>query len=149
MKRVRSAMPKSAFKQDSVVKILAKICGIKVIDQSGVFIREEHIKNVVHFFNSDDISRPDPGKKTAWICGNYGWETHGFTITKTFHLFKDQHPKVDIGRSKYTQLPPTQVNIYSRIHYNACVCRHHELSKIYELLFLNTYLALKHLFHSA
>lgn len=49
-----------------------------------------------------------------------------FTISEAFRLFKDQYPEVDIGRSKFAELRPSEIKPYRDIPHNVCVCRYHE-----------------------
>ncbi|PSN37461.1 hypothetical protein C0J52_11708 [Blattella germanica] len=136
-KKASKAMPKSPRKKVAVVKKLAEMCGIKVNECSSAIVRnrmcDENVKTVVDFYNNDEISRVDPGRKTACVRSldsstkDIVARRHMlFTISEAFNLFREEHPEVNIGRSKFAELRPMHIKPYCDIPHNVCVCRYHE-----------------------
>ena len=47
-------------------------------------------------------------------------------IKETCAVFKDKHPNVKIGISKFASLQPSQVLLSSQVPSNACTCIYHQ-----------------------
>ena len=47
-------------------------------------------------------------------------------IKETCAVFKDKHPNVKIGISKFASLQPSQVLLSSQVPSNACACIYHQ-----------------------
>ncbi|KAJ4430233.1 hypothetical protein ANN_22445 [Periplaneta americana] len=99
----------------------------------NAFLRDVSVLYVPMNKDVNKISRVDPGKKIAYIKRLHSGSKEIvarqymlFTITEAFQLFKDQHPEVSIGHSKFAELRPSQVKPYHDIPHNVCVCRYHE-----------------------
>ena len=61
-------------------------------------------------------------------------------IKETCAVFKDKHPNVKIGISKFASLQPSQVLLSSQVPSNACTCIYHQ-SMILSLDAIHNYLS--------
>ena len=48
------------------------------------------------------------------------------TLQELYALFKNDHPEVKIGRTKFGQLRPINVLLSSSLPHNTCQCKYHE-----------------------
>lgn len=52
------------------------------------------------------------------------------TLKVAYQLFCEKHPNEKISLSKFCNLCPPQVNVYSKLPHNVCLCRYHEKIKL-------------------
>ena len=87
---------------------------------------------VTEFYQQDDINRIAPGKRdTVTVVTANGKEKlqkrHLYMhIKETYAVFKDKHPNVKIGISKFASLQPSQVLLSSQVPSNVCTCIYHQ-----------------------
>ena len=89
-------------------------------------------KLVTEFYQREDISRIASGKHdTITVITANGKEKlqkrHLYMhIKETCAVFKDKHPNVKIGISKFASLQPSQVLLSSQVPSNVCTCIYHQ-----------------------
>lgn len=116
------------------------------VKQKGVFFQEEK-KNrllphdtylkVEQFYESDEISRLLPGRKDFVSVKTNGSRKSVqkrlilYNLKDVHELFKSQHPEIQIGLTKFTQLRPKHcIHVGSKGTHNVCVCTIHENVKL-------------------
>ena len=118
---------------------LRNIHGIIPDVQPGMGRRlpQDVIDKVVSFFNFDDISRIMPGKKDFKSVKEGGERVQKqkrlilMNLNEAFQLFKDKHPDVKLGLSKFCELRPKEcVTVGARGTHSVCVCTHHQNLKL-------------------
>jgi hypothetical protein len=134
VKKTAKALPKSPRKKQAVISKLLKQFGAKNIIEPPSTMRmlsQETRTKVQEFYDSDEISRTDPGKKTARVSRNGDRTAEPvtarryllFTIIEAHGMFQEMHSEVKISRSKFAALRPPYVRPYKDIPHNVCVCR--------------------------
>jgi hypothetical protein len=95
-------------------------------------ISEETQKTVQTFYQRDDISRQAPGRKDVVIIRENGGKSkvqarHLTTsVNEVYAMFREIHPDVMIGKSKFAELRPKHVLLSSQLPRNVCLCKYHE-----------------------
>ena len=96
-------------------------------------VSDESVSAVIHFYERDDVSRQAPGRKDATnVRLADGTKTKVQTrhltssIKETFSMFCDEEPDVQIGKSKFAELRPKQVQLSNNLPHNVCQCKYHE-----------------------
>lgn len=107
--------------------------------KKGKQLPESTIKQVVEFYQSDEYSRLCPGKKD-YISIKDSETGKRIQVQKRLLLcdvselyvfFKDQNPKVKVGRSKFYDLRPRWcITAGARGMHNVCVCMTHQNVKL-------------------
>ena len=84
---------------------------------------------VTNFYEQDDIPRQLPGKKDYVTVMENGVKTQKqkkillMNVSETYRLFKQDHPSIKVGKSKFASLRPKHVCIYSdRDHTASLAC---------------------------
>ena len=95
-------------------------------------LTDDEIQNVRNFYLREDISRMLPGKKDyVSVKLADGKREHRqkrlllFKIGEVHELFKEES-NVQIGKSKFAELWPSQVIPSSPIDHEVCICKYHE-----------------------
>lgn len=136
MARAKRGLPLSPMKQAVVVQKLAENIKLRVKLPSHPShhsaLPEETVHTVKAFFENDSISRVSPGKADfCTIKGDDGQKRQirkrhmVMTISEAYSLFKEEHPDVVIGKSKFAELRPVHVLIVSKMPHNVCGCKYH------------------------
>lgn len=140
--KVEKALPKSPSKKAAVVKrLVTDILAIELPDEqraketrprTASALLEETQLAVIEFFQCESISRVMPGKADFVVVRNPGQaktrhqKRHMvMTLGEAFELFKEQHPDLVIGKSKFAELRPAHVLLVSQMPHNTCGCRYH------------------------
>lgn len=102
-------------------------------------IEESTVKNVVTFYNSDDISRYTPGRRDYVLKANAESKRVPIqsrlvlmNLREAFELFKEDYPADKIGFSKFCALRPIECELADSTHgiHNICVCKYHQNVKL-------------------
>lgn len=88
---------------------------------------DDDIKAKNHdFYVSDNVSRVKPGKSdTVAVWENKQTSTHHkrhlvMSISDPFHQFRMNYPDVKIGKSKFAELRPKYILLFSKFPHNVC-----------------------------
>ena len=139
VKRAQTHLPRSPTKRRKVVqKLVVKFLPPKASSSNKTekvrphnILTEDEIKAVADFYIRDDISWCAPGKKDYVIVKKGGLKEKQqkrylmMTLQEAHHLFKDEHPSIRIGRSKFCSLRPDTVMLTGDMPHNLCICKHH------------------------
>ena len=145
VKKLLREVPTSPSKRKGAVTELAKECGLMLRDPkrtgpatvslgslSSKSLSVETISLVTDFYFQTNIVYTSPGLKdemTVWKDGmknklrRYYLE---LTIKEAHALFKEKHPQVKIGRSKFAELKPVNVLHMNKAPNDQCKCVTHE-----------------------
>ena len=131
--KVGKALPKSPRKQAAIVKKLAKQFGLELKAKEAEKIPTALEILIVKFYESDSISRQQPGKKDfVTVRGHDGKKERVqkkilmTTVMEAFKQFKVEHPEIKIGKSKFASLRPPHVLPVSDKDHTVCCCVYHE-----------------------
>lgn len=139
--RTQRAMPQSPRKRLEVVRNIL----LKEIPTAAFLLKristsprinkldEETTQKVVEFYQTDSISRQEPGKRDVVSVKDKQKNTRLLvqkrimlmTIGEALALFNKQYPLVKIKRSKFFDLRPQHVLPVSNMPHNVCVCKYH------------------------
>ena len=121
------------------MKLLVKEKGILSLPdpKPGHSLPQETADLVVAFYESDESSRMMPGKKDFMSVKDAGGRRHIqkrlvlCNLKELYQHFKDKHPSVKIGFSKFTELRPRYCVLTgaSGTH-SVCVCTIHQNVKL-------------------
>ena len=135
MQRLRIKLPFSPRKRKAVTLKLALEAGNKLVTQTKRMrqgIDEETEKKVVEYYSRDDISWAAPGMKDSQVVkGPHGEKDTKqkryltMNVMKAFELFKAENPDADIGKSKFFELRPKNIQPIANIPHNVCICKQH------------------------
>ena len=100
----------------------------------GKTLLAETVLLVTAFYEDDEYSRQLPGKKDCVSIGNKQYKQKRLVLCNLKELyiaFKEKHPDVHIGLSKFSSLRPKWCVIAgaSGTH-SVCVCTHHQNAKL-------------------
>lgn len=133
--KIEKALPKNDDKKREVISALAKRHGIMLAVGLKIAIKkprkgfQEVVDAVKIFFESDVIGRVNPGIKDAIRIKNSDKsveykQTHTLTMTlrEAFLEFQKLYPTKIIKLSKFCQLRPIHVRLYSEVKHETCLC---------------------------
>ncbi|XP_060754349.1 uncharacterized protein LOC132865864 isoform X2 [Neoarius graeffei] len=133
MKRVINALPSSPRKRSAIVHTLSvKLDFHCEKKRTSSTLTTEFTTAVVEFYKRDDISRQAPGKKDVVIIRVEGKKNKiqkrhmTMSLMEAYRLFKEDHPEVTVGKSKFAELRPPFVLLRSDTPKNVCLCKYHE-----------------------
>ena len=146
VKQARTSLPKSPRKQRCVVSKLAESVGLKVVGPStpstpphahGAALSDDTKRLVHEFYQNSDISWQAPGRKDRVIIRERTKEGEKVKRTEQVRFmlmslreahskFKDEHPSLKIGLTKFCEVRPTHVKLFDQIPHQVCVCSYHE-----------------------
>lgn len=141
VRKVKKSLPDSPLKKAAVVKkVITDVLGgdyeIKASEffkNKGPRITEEAQQVVKDFFYRDDVSRQAPGMKDCktvrdpetGVKVKKQKRTMILTIREAYEYFKEINPEIDIGKSSFYNLRPTEVLPIADTPHNVCVCTQH------------------------
>ena len=141
--KVKAHLPKSPRKRKAVIVKLASSSGLEVLTKKkkkfpagNSCLSPEVTKKVKSFYLRDSISRQSPRKKDFVVSWQNGKKEHlqkrhlMFSLKKVHALFLKDNPKVQIGLSKFSSLPPINVLLSSEMPRNVFMCQYHENIKL-------------------
>lgn len=132
--KVLKALPVSPRKRKTIMKSLAcDILDAYVVNIHPNRISQHTIDMVVAFYEDDAVSRMSPGKADCIsIHNSMGNKVKKqkrhlvMTLSEAYNCFKEDHPEIKIGKSKFASLRPQWVFLSSQTPQNVCGCRYHE-----------------------
>ena len=137
--RVKRALPETPRRRKIICKKLYEMYEsdsmhpTKDTRSRSSAISADTIKLVTEFYCRDDISRQAPGRKdTITISDENGQKLHmqvrhlTCSIIEIYRLFREEHPDVDIGKSKFAELRPKHVLLSCKLPHNVCLCKYHD-----------------------
>lgn len=141
VKKVKNSLPETPLNKAAVIKkVISDVLGQDYnIKSTGYFknkgprLTMEGQKATKDFFYRDDVSRQAPGRKDfktvrdpdTGVKSKKQKRTMVMTIREAFAYFKDINPEINIGRSSFFNLRPTEVLPIADTPHNVCVCMHH------------------------
>lgn len=132
-KTLLRGLPRSPRKRKIVLARLTEMEGIKVVGMTETpivrnRIAETVVAAVLHFYEREDISRVDPGMKSAVVLKRIIVPRRHMlhTLRETYAIFHTEFPEHAIKVSKFAMLKPSHIKPYKDIPHNVCVCRYHE-----------------------
>ena len=74
------------------------------------------------------MSRQAPGRKDAKHINGLAIQVRNLfcSLAETYALFKEEHPEVNVGLTKFKSLRPKHVLFSSQMPHNVCLCKYHE-----------------------
>jgi hypothetical protein len=132
LKKAARGLPNSPRTRKLVMSRLTEIEGIQILENSPPICRkrtDNHVlEEVAKFYERDDISRVDPGRKSAVVSRRLILPRRHllYNISEAFGLFRDEFPNLEIRRSKFASLRPAHVKPFREIPHNVCICKYHE-----------------------
>ena len=133
--KAKKALPRSPRK---AVHVLRHLANEYSKGETATIISEESrgrktlsdstTRKVIHFYESDEISRMMPGKKDSIkVDGSLVQKRYLYNnLSETYELFKADNPDDVVGRSKFASLRPQHVLPVDGIPHSVCVCAIHE-----------------------
>lgn len=135
IKKAAQALPSTPRRKSEVI--------LKLAQENSVFIQPKSKRRinfpdlemeqlVINFYEQDDISRQLPGKKDYVTVMEKGVKTQKqkkillMNVSEAYQLFKQDHPSIKVGKSKFASLRPKHVCICSDRDHTVCCCIYHE-----------------------
>ena len=126
-----------------MARLAKKIVKDKVVmsspnSKAGKPLCEETVKLVKAFYHHDDISRVMPGiKDFLSVRNDEGEKEHNqkrlvlCNLKEAYHQFKQQHPGIKVGFSKFAELRPKECVLAGATGtHSVCVCTIHQNVKL-------------------
>lgn len=143
LKKSKAALPTSPTKQIAIVSKLAEGLGLKVTNYKEVTERsipievQQKADIIQNFYRRDDITWQTPSKKDKVIvkeansCGirekvDIPKRYLLMTMREAYRVFTEEYPEVGISFSRFCSYKPIEVDLFSKIPHNVCVCKYHE-----------------------
>ena len=138
VKKVDKVLPKSPSKKKVVVTALAESMGLisKEKNKHSTTLSDVLIDTVKKFYLREDIACFMPGKQDVTIRDENGKQKEQkriltMTIGEAFRQFKKEYPDTVIGKSKFTECRPPEVQLSSAMPRNVCNYIYHSNFMLY------------------
>ena len=146
--RARRALPQCPIKRLAVVKALAEECGLKFIESLDSVeqrhsngLEEGVIKSVLDLYRSNEVSWQSPNKRDLKIIRTT--DENGkvkktcvpkryllMSLKEVDDLFEKENPECTVSFSKFHSLKPVEIETFSHIPHEVCLCTLHENIKL-------------------
>lgn len=133
MNKAAQALPRSPRKKAAVVKKLSDIFNPRGSTYMNRYTDIPQLdKEIIQFYESDTVSRQLPGRKDFVTVKKDGQKVRLqkkillSTVMETFQKFKEEHPDLKVGKSKFASLRPPNVLPVSEKDHSVCCCSYHE-----------------------